>query len=137
MDPFCVFRVRDGANTNSGIGSLGQTEILWSFHKFWNCCFGSSKDSVAIPKILKLVIWVKQRFCGDSRNSGIVVLDQAEILWPFQKIWKRCYGSKRDSDDISENNMESEFWVNTKAQKCFGQPESLCLFQKFWNFCFG
>jgi hypothetical protein len=63
-----------GRSRNSGIGALGHTEILWSFQKFWTRCFGSYRDSVVIPEILDSVLWVIQRFCGRSRNSGIGAL---------------------------------------------------------------
>jgi hypothetical protein len=66
---------------NSGIGVLCQTEILWSFHKFWNLRLGSYRDSEVVPK-----------------NVGIIgVLGQTEILRSFQKSWNRCFGSDRDS----------------------------------------
>jgi hypothetical protein len=55
---------------------LGKTEILWSFQKFWNRCVGSNRDSVVVPEILESLCWVKQRFCGRSRNSGIAILGQ-------------------------------------------------------------
>ncbi len=88
-----------GRSRNSGIAVLGQTEILWSFQKFWNrCvgsnrdfefwnrCVGSNRDSVVVPEILESLCWVAQRFCGRSRNSGIIVLGETEILWSFQKF---------------------------------------------------
>jgi hypothetical protein len=36
---------------------------------------------VVVPELLELVFWVKHRFWGRSRNSGIGVLGQTEILW--------------------------------------------------------
>jgi hypothetical protein len=42
--------------------------------------FGSNRDSVVVPEIQEWVFWVKQRFCGRSRNSGMGVLGHTEIL---------------------------------------------------------
>jgi hypothetical protein len=88
--------------------------------------FASNIDSVLTPKILEL-FWVKQRFCDRSRNSGIEALDQPEILWSFQKLWKVCFGTNRDSV------VARKFWT-----RCFGlYTEIQCPFQKFWKCCFG
>ncbi len=43
--------------------------------------FGSNRASVVVPDILESVISVQQRFCGNSRNSGIDDLGQTELLW--------------------------------------------------------
>jgi hypothetical protein len=57
------------------------------------------------PKILELLCWVKQRFFDRSRNSVIEALDQPEILWSFQKLWKMCFGTNRDSGVVRK------FWT--------------------------
>jgi hypothetical protein len=44
-------------------------------------CLRSNKDSVVVPVPYNLesVVWVKQRFCGRSRNSGLVVLGHTKV----------------------------------------------------------
>jgi hypothetical protein len=102
-----------GRFRNSGIGDLRQTEIVWSFQKFWNRCFGSNRDSVVVPEVLESVVWVKSRFFDRSRNSGIGGLGQSEILWQFQKFWNRCSRSNRDFVVVLEI-LESVVWVKPR-----------------------
>jgi hypothetical protein len=59
---------------------------------------------VAIPEILELLFWIKQRFCGRSRKSGKGVMDQKEILTTFQKIiWNRSFGSTQKPKSVLVN----------------------------------
>jgi hypothetical protein len=57
--------------------------------EFWNRCFGLDRDSVKVPEILESEFWLRQKFCGRSRNSGMNVSDHTEILLKFQNFWKR------------------------------------------------
>jgi hypothetical protein len=57
---------------------------------------------VVISEILEEVISVQQRFCGNSRNSGIDDLGQTELLWYFQKFWNRLFVLNRASVIVPE-----------------------------------
>jgi hypothetical protein len=57
-----------GRSRKSVIGGLGHTEILQTFQKVWNYCFGSYGDSVDVPENLESVFLVILRFWGRSRN---------------------------------------------------------------------
>jgi hypothetical protein len=98
---------------------LGNTEVRWSFQKFWNLYFGPNRDPVVVPEILEFIFlnpqrfggrsrkfgiffWNKQRFGGRSRNSGIEDLNQTEILYQFQKFWNLYFGTNRDSVVVPE-----------------------------------
>ncbi len=141
-----------------GIGALRHTEILWTFQKFWNRCIGPDRDFVEVPKTLELMyriiqkfcwgyrilesslLWVRQRFCARTRNSGILVFwpdrdfvenpeflesvfwIRQEIPWTFQKFWNRCFGPDRNFVDVPEI-LNSVFWL--RQSFCGRVPEIL------------
>ncbi len=51
--------------------------------------FWSNRDFVDVPEILESVFTDHEGFWGRSRNSGIGVYGQLEILGSFQIFWNR------------------------------------------------
>jgi hypothetical protein len=83
-------------NRRPALKELLVKQILWTFQKFWNQCFGSYRNSVYFPEILEWMFWVLQKY--------FVVLE----------ILDQCFGSYRNSVDVPEILLESMFWVQQK-----------------------
>jgi hypothetical protein len=119
---YCYFALdRDFAN--SRYSELGHIEIPYLFQKFWNYCYFALDRDFANSRYSGLVvIFIIQKSCVQSRNTGIVISHQTKIyctfrtnlqapeilyllvfghtvpkscVFPFQKFWNHRYVSRQ------------------------------------------